>query len=80
MYTDDIIKLVICFIAYYFIMFIQIVAGERITLEFILKNSSAKHYAKINKKSFNTVLKNILLSYLAGYICAFIYISLQETK
>ena len=37
MYTDDIIKLVVFFIAYYFIMFIQIFAGEKITLEIILK-------------------------------------------
>lgn len=80
MYTDDIIKLVIFFIAYYFIMFIQIFAAEKITLEIILKKIYAKHYAKLNKKSFNTVLKNILLSYLAGYICAFICISLQETN
>lgn len=80
MYTDDIIKLVICFTVYYFIMFIQIFAGEKITLEIILKKYCPKHYAKINKKSFNAVLKNILLSYLAGYICAFICISLQETN
>lgn len=80
MYTDDIIKLVVFFIAYYFIMFIQIFAGEKITLEIILKNFFAKYYAKLNKKSFNIVLKNILLSYLAGYICAFVYISLQETN
>ena len=54
MYTDDIIKLVICFTVYYFIMFIQIFAGEKITLEIILKkyspigemNTFAKQYAE----------------------------------
>ncbi len=75
MYTEEIITIVLCWIFYYLIIFTEIAVGVLISLKIIESRSSLS----LDKKKRLSVLRNMLISFLVGYIVALIFALIKES-
>lgn len=74
MYTEEIITIVLCWIFYYLIIFTEIAVGVFISLKIIESRSSLS----LDKRKRLSVLRNMLISFLVGYIVALIFAVIKE--
>ena len=75
MYTEEIITIVLCWIFYYLIIFTEIAVGVFISLKIIESRSSLS----LDKRKRLSVLRNMLISFLVGYIVALIFAVINES-
>ena len=76
MYTDDLIYLVLCWLFYYLIVFVEITIGVLISLRILERKSSIN----LDKKKRLAVLGNMFISFLVGYIVALIFTTVKESN
>ena len=75
MYTDDIIYLVLCWVFYYLIVFVEIAVGVLISLRILEKSS-----INLDKKKRLFVFGNMFISFIVGYIVAIIFTAVKESN
>ncbi len=77
MYKDDIFRLILAFIFYYSVIFIQIYIGEMVTLHMFKNNLLKKNSINIERCLVKNIFLNILMSYFFGYLSALVCLSMQ---